>query len=456
MTWLTFYFCCGIIFAHFTQVLFWPVYAAAIILFIASWFSIRKNAVFKIILSCLVFFFGAALLSNTYILPKAHISKFISYKNDTVFRVKGFIRSQPELRDNRVWFILAAQELEFDHSHYKSCGDILVQLKEIKDLSYGQALILKGTIHKPFKLYGVGISAIMQVNAPGCVIRLDRNYGNPVLRFAYFLKERIEALIYHRLSKLAAAISDAMILGEERNIPVAVYDAMAKSGTVHILVVSGFNVGIVAFIIMLLLKVLRVPRRPRYLLTIPCLIIYCLVTGAQPPVVRATVMGIFLLTGFLLKREPDMRNSFSLAALFILLINPRELFSISFQLSFASVAAIVFLYPKLKAFFKAGSIKLEPLRFIAEGALVSLSAWLATLGLIAYHFRFFSPLTVLANIFIVPLATLITLSGFSLVIFSIIFPVWAGLFTSAIELLVATLLSVNNLLIRLPFAYLYW
>jgi competence protein ComEC len=246
-----------------------------------------------------------------------------------------------------------------------------------------------------------------------------------------------------------------MVLGEKKNIPQQVYDAMVKSGTVHILVVSGFNVGIVAFMIMLLLKVFRLPKTPRYIMTMPCLIIYCLATGASPPVVRATIMAIFFLVGFLAKREPDMRNSLVLAALFILLINPRELFSISFQLSFASVAAIILLYPKLKTFFKAETIKVRPLRFIAEGCLVSLSAWLGTCGLILYYFRIFSPVTVLANICIVPLATLITLSGFSLVVITLVFPALAGPFAWANEFFVALLLKANNLLLRIPYAYLY-
>jgi competence protein ComEC len=246
-----------------------------------------------------------------------------------------------------------------------------------------------------------------------------------------------------------------MVLGDKKNIPPAVYDSMSKTGTVHILVVSGFNVGIVAFIIMLILKVSRLPRKARYVLAILCVIIYCFATGVQAPVLRATIMAVFLLTGFLIRREPDVRNSFSLAMFFILLTDPRALFSISFQLSFVSVAAIVFLYPKLKAFFRVDYLKLKVFKALAESFLISLSAWLGTLGFIAYYFNFFSPVTVLANLFIVPLATLITLSGFSLVVISLIFPVLAGYFAYANEFFVAMLLAVSSMLVRLPFAYLY-
>jgi competence protein ComEC len=113
--------------------------------------------------------------------------------------------------------------------------------------------------------------------------------------------------------------------------------------------VSGFNVGIVTFIIILLLKLIRLPRKVRLACAIILLILYCLVTGASTPVVRATVMaGVFLLA-YLFKREPDIYNSLFLAAIFILAFNPRQLFDIGFQLSFASVFSIIYIYPKIKS-----------------------------------------------------------------------------------------------------------
>lgn len=455
MIWLVFYFACGIIFAHFFRLPFWLIYPFAFILFISCLVFIKKDLVFKILSACLIFALGILILKNDCILPKSHVSRFILYGNDTVFTVKGFVNSQPQLKERDLSFLFRTQELEFNNSHYKCSGDMLVRLKDARGLVYGEALVLRGAIHKPFKLYRDRISAIMNVDCPGCAVSLGKNYGQPILRLAYFLKDRVEGIIYQRLSKLAAGVLDAMVLGEKGNIPSVVYDAMSKTGTVHILVVSGFNVGITAFIAILLFKILRIPRRARCFLVIFCLVIYCFATGASSPVVRATIMAMFFLAGFMLKREADIRNSFALSALFILFLDPRDLFSISFQLSFASVAAIVFLYPKLQSIFRSASIKAKILKFIVEGCLVSLSTWLVTLWFIAYYFRFFSPVTILANIFIVPLAALITLAGFSLVVIALIFPACAGIFAFSIEFLVALLLNANNFFIRLPLAYLY-
>jgi predicted membrane metal-binding protein len=95
------------------------------------------------------------------------------------------------------------------------------------------------------------------------------------------------------------------------------------------------------------------------------------------------------------------------------------------------------------------------LRFITEGCLVSFSAWLGTVIIIALNFRLITPVTVLANILIVPLATLITLCGFTLVFFGWIYPPLAYLLSLPCAALITLLLNINAVLIRLPFAYFY-
>jgi competence protein ComEC len=222
------------------------------------------------------------------------------------------------------------------------------------------------------------------------------------------------------------------------------------------LVVSGFNVSIVAFMINLLLKILRFPRKARIILTAICLLIYCAVTGATNPVVRATVMGLVFLAAYLFKSQLDIYSSLVSAALFILVINPRQLFDIGFQLSFISVLAIVYFYPKLKALTRLELCEIKILKFIAEGCLVSFSAWLGTLAIIALNFRIISLVTVLANILIVPLATLITLCGFTLVLSGWIYPDLANLFSLPTAALITLLLNINAALIKLPFAYIYF
>jgi competence protein ComEC len=167
-------------------------------------------------------------------------------------------------------------------------------------------------------------------------------------------------------------------------------------------------------------------------------------------------MGLVFLAAYFLKRDADIYNSLGSAGLFILLIGPRQIFDVGFQLSFISVLAIVYFYPKLKALIRLESCRVKILKFIGESCLVSLSAWLGTLTIIALNFRIISPVTVLANILIVPLATLITLCGFTLVLSGLVNPYLAHLFSLPTAVLITLLLNINAILIKLPFAYIYF
>jgi len=207
-----------------------------------------------------------------------------------------------------------------------------------------------------------------------------------------------------------------MLLGEKKYIPPYITDAMVKSGTVHILVVSGFNVGIVTYVMLLLLKLTRLPKIYRFFSTACSLVSYCLITGASTPVVRATVMALVFVAAYWFRREPDLYHSCALAAMFILVINPRQLFDIGFQLSFSSVISIIYFTERIKRMLHLDSLSQPALKFITNSLLVSFSAWLGTMLLVAHYFKIFSPITVLANLFIASLATLITLLGFALVI----------------------------------------
>ena len=465
---LTIVFCSGIFLANWIKLPLALIYGLTITSLVFSLLFFKQRLTFYLLLFSSVFLLGVVCLKNSQFLAPCHISKITAYRNNQICTVKGIVINEPEFRNHKTIFILKSQEILFTHLKHNCSGNILVQVRGIKDFHYLDELILSGTFYRctifgksKWKSYGnylynQGIAAIMQVRSAAWVIKPNKHNSRSIKGFSFWLKARAEEIIFKYVSPMAASILDAMILGERKNIPTGVNNAMIKSGTVHILVVSGFNVGIVALMITLFLKLIRIPRRLRFYIAGPLLIIYCLATGASTPVVRATVMAIVFMFSYWVRREPDIYNSLSLACLFILTVNPRQLFDVGFQLSFASVISIVCLYPKIKSFLHADNLKLKYLKFIVDGCLVSFSAWLGTMGLVAYYFKIFSPVTVLANLFIVPLATLITLCGFSLVIIGLIFPPFAPFFSCSSELAVVFLLNINNLLIKLPAAYFSW
>jgi len=457
--------CLGIFLSYKLTLSFCWVYGAALIILTVSIFSIKKGLRADILLLCLFFLFGAVLLKDARMLPKHHIVRCISYKNNGLYTIKGFISSEPVFKNARASFIFNTQQIQYGNFKQNCTGPVLVYTKDKRNFKLGQDLVLTGTMARPYKpadsyhksfrgyLYNQGIFYIMRTRAVRVAEISNSRYI--LRRLAVYLKSRMKERIARYTPRITAGILGAMVLGERRGIPPLINNNMVKSGTVHILVISGFHTGIVAFIIILILKLIRIPKKARFYIAVFLLIIYCLLTGVSAPVVRATVMAIVFLFAYLIRREPDIYNSLSLAAIFILGFNPRQLFDVGFQLSFISVFSIVYLYPKIRLLLHADAIRIKFLRFLIDGCLVSLSAWLGTMGFIACYFKIFSPVTVLANIFIVPIAALITLCGFSLIIMGFFCPRLAPFFAYTSELVCALMLGINNLLIKIPGAYFY-
>ncbi|HTZ10796.1 MAG TPA: ComEC/Rec2 family competence protein [Candidatus Margulisiibacteriota bacterium] len=449
-------FSLGIIIAKAANLPFIFYYIPSLPLFFLLLGSVRKERGFDIFLCGLTLLLGSLWLSSHQVLPACHIGKLLNYKDDVSYAVKGIVMEEPVLGNGWFKFILRVEEIRVKESSYRCCGDILVSLRKGKDISCADELFLSGRLYRALGRWNNPKNEeliTMKVDSP---VRLSGVYPYKLLllrRFSVTLKKAIEKIIFQNTSRLSSSVLDAMLLGEKRFIPPLINNYMVRSGTVHILVVSGFNVGIVSFAVILFLKVLRVNRKMRFLLTLPILCLYCLMTGSSNPVVRATVMAVFFILATLFKREADIYNALGLSLFFILALDPYQLFDIGFQLSFTSVISIVYFFPRLRKLLRIERIRLRPLRIILEGCLVSLSAWLGTMGFIAWYFRIFSPVTILANLFIVPLATLITLCGFSLAAANYLFPCLLEPIASTSELAVALMLHINALLVSLPGAY---
>ena len=130
---------------------------------------------------------------------------------------------------------------------------------------------------------------------------------------------------------------DAMVIGEDAFIDRPTRGNFQRSGTYHVLVVSGMNVTILALVTFWILKRLRITDLLAGLITVSLMVAYALLTGLGPPVWRATLMLAIYLGTRLLCREKSMRNAIGAAALGLMMVNPQVLFGASFQLTFLCV-----------------------------------------------------------------------------------------------------------------------
>ncbi len=131
-----------------------------------------------------------------------------------------------------------------------------------------------------------------------------------------------------------------MVIGEEAFINRDTRVDFQRSGTYHVLVVSGMNVSILAFVVFWTLRRLRLGEVPATLLTVAFCVAYAFITEVGAPVWRATLMCAIYLGTRLLYRDRAMVNALGAAALGLLVFDPRQLFTASFQMTFVCVLIV--------------------------------------------------------------------------------------------------------------------
>ena len=227
----------------------------------------------------------------------------------------------------------------------------------------------------------------------------------------------------------------SMLLGWRTPLTDEVSRPFMLTGTMHIFAISGLHIVLITETIIALFRILRVPLNISGLITLPLTWIYSWLTGWQASAVRAAVMVSVIVAGRILKRPSNLINSLAFAAFIILLFDPFQIFLPSFQLSFLVVIGIaIFAIPIIEYSKKLLSpnpfipssylpkYKLRVYKFInnlVQGIAISAAAFLIIMPMIAWYFYLVTPINFIANLFIVPLALLVIISGLGSLICSV-------------------------------------
>lgn len=296
---------------------------------------------------------------------------------------------------------------------------------------------------------------------PESVVKFEKSDGDFSFgRFFFKMRKNISARVSKYLDDQPAQFLIAILLGEKEGLSPEIKTDFQNSGVAHVLAISGLHVGFVVLVIMLLFSFLPVSFRWQNILTILFLLFYVFLTGANPPVVRASIMVALFLFGINLNRSPNVYNTVYFAGFIILLVQPQQLFWIGFQFSFIAVLSILFFYQKLKQWEDKWLSKLPDTtsvrhlrHWILTPFLVSLSAQLGTIPLMILYFHKLPLISFILNIVVIPLVGLIVPIGF-LVIFVSYFSFHlatgiAGLLSQIINFLITVVHAAANL----PSAY---
>lgn len=214
------------------------------------------------------------------------------------------------------------------------------------------------------------------------------------------------------------AIIQALFLGQRDDISIETYTNYKNAGAVHILAVSGLHIGIILLLLEFLFRPIEVlPKGKTIKLILIVLLLwgFALLAGLSPSVVRAVTMFSFVAYALYLNRPSNTFNILALSMFFILLvIDPLLLFDVGFQMSYAAVFAIVWIYPFLQKFWFP---KNWLLRKFWQLLSVSLAAQLGVLPISLYYFHQFPGLFFVSNLLIVPFLGLILGLGILVIAF---------------------------------------
>jgi len=257
---------------------------------------------------------------------------------------------------------------------------------------------------------------------------LATGQGSPLIAICFHGRTWAGRILAEGLTDrpVQSCILNSILLGYYSQIPRELYQAFARTGTLHVFAISGSHVVIMGGAIIFILATCGIPRTHWVLILGPLLIFYTAMTGLEPSAMRACIMGIVYWIAPLIGRKPDIFTTLAASAILILGVAPNDLTNVGFILSYVAVLGLVLFCPvfmtPLHRCFRHDPLKLESDPRWVEGLRslwimfsdllsVSLAAWLATTPLSILYFGNFSPIGLPSNLLIVPLSSLVIITG---------------------------------------------
>ena len=238
------------------------------------------------------------------------------------------------------------------------------------------------------------------------------------------------------------------MLGTKQSLGAGLKDNFVKTGTIHIVALSGYNVTIVAEWIMKLFGMVFAATLATSV-GILAIIFFAVMTGGGSTVLRASIMAILVLIARATGRNYEIGRALLLAAVAMIAINPWTLaYDVSFQLSFLATVGLIYLAPKIKHWFH----KLPEKYGIQDLVTSTVATNIFVMPFIVYQMGIFSVVALPANFLILPIIPLTMLFGFLTLVVGSIVPLFGQIVGIAAFALLAYELAVIRFFGNLPFA----
>lgn len=238
-----------------------------------------------------------------------------------------------------------------------------------------------------------------------------KHYKTPIEFYAEKTKDKISDLLSNELTPNASSISKALLIADKSELSRSTKKDFSRAGASHILAVSGMHVGIIFTAISSLLSIFFKQRNYKLICNLISLIFlwfYAFICGLQPSIVRACTMFTIPIIGQILHRDYISFNSLLFTAFCMLIYDYTYLFNIGFQLSFLAVSGILLFQKQIFNIFR---LQNKILIWLWNLTSVSIAAQITTLPLTIFYFHELPILSIISNLVVIPLATLLIYSS---------------------------------------------
>lgn len=367
---------------------------------------------------------------STNILQKEHFSRFLEDSSYVLMQIETPLEEKEKTFKAEVKILQVVNNL---HSQLTT-GKALVYFQKsesVTELKYGDVILTNSAFRQlegPKNPHGFDYAAYMrnfQVYHQSYIPtnqwhKTNKNYANSFFQKVYQTRAYFLQVIEDKVGTTSEiGVASAILLGYKANLDDEVRNTYADTGAMHILAVSGLHVGIIFIIINNLLffleKIHRRGKILKFFLVIVVIWGYAFITGLPPSVSRAATMFSIFAIGEVFNRKAFSFNALAASAILLLLYNPYMIKMVGFQLSYAAVAAIMWLQQHIYRLFQAKNYLLD---YIWKISSVSIAAQLGTAPLSVFYFHQFPTYFWLSNLIVIPAAGIILIVGVSLLLLS--------------------------------------
>ncbi len=420
-----------------------------------------------------------------------HVALYVS--GDPV-TLEGILYRWPEQRNGRTLLYLRTEYVDYvgiDEGDRPVSGNLLITVNGFyKGLGLGDRIRLPCRLRLPHSPANPAardyrrVLARRRIYARGWVsdprsVVLVRKGDGVVVGLVRAIRVRAAALIDRAADREARGVLYALLIGDRGAAGEEVRSLFVRTGTAHLLAVSGLHVGIVGAVFYMMARWILVRsylfasrgwvRQGAALAAILPILLYTAATGAAVPTVRASCMALVFLGAHFLRRGSDAYGALAAAAIGVAALSPGAIFEISFQLSFLSVLSILWAAPRLEGALLSGDgpnvgteqVRLRDLSpralyrrtrlWTARALAVSTAVMLGTAPLVADSFHMVAPIGMLANLVLIPMVGFLALPlGLASIVLDVVWPAAGEVLLACSACAVRAALATARIIQQIP------